>query len=98
MNKWKQVQKYLGLLFLPSIASVFFLGLALHGHGIIRVSVHILRNIVFLISRLPSAISMLWSEHSSTTKDSDSKRYTFLILIIGMPFLLILILLEDYDS
>lgn len=95
MNKWKQ---YIGLFFLPSFASIFLLGLALQGHGIIRVSIHILRNIFFLIPRLPSTIFMLWSEHSPTAKDSNSKRYNFFLLIIGMPFLLILILLDDYES
>jgi len=96
MGLIKKGLQSLGVIFLPGIASALFLGMAIQGNGIVRVSKHLFRNVKLLGLRLPKAF-VRYCKEDSTYEDS-SKSVRILTMIVGLPFLIVFLLLDDYEE
>ena len=92
----KYIQKSL-VVVAPVGASVLFLGAAFHGNGFMRVTKHVFRNIRILLPRTPSVLMRMWKERGQNPSDT-SLAMSIAILSIGWPFVLTLILLDDFEE
>ena len=97
MSWLKQITQYLGVILLPSIATVFFLGLAISGNGIIRVCTHIFKNIVLLAPRTPYVLTKMWQERH-VVFSTNQLAFKIIALIVGFPFVALFVLLDDYEE
>ena len=97
MSWIKQITQYLGVILLPSIATVLFLGLAISGNGVIRVCIHIFKNIVWLTPRTPYALTKMWKERH-VVFSTNHLAFKIIALIVGFPFVALLVLLDDYEE
>ena len=97
MSWIKRVTQYLGAMILPSTATIFFLGLAIYENGMLRVFTHICKNIVFLIPRIPNTIAKIWNERH-VVFSTDQLMFKLIALIVGFPFVMLFLLLDDYES
>ncbi len=97
MSWIKRSIQHLGALILPSTATAFFLGLAVYENGFFRVFTHISRNMILLAPRIPHVLKQMWNERKklSTTKDLA---FSVVVLTVGMPFIALLVLLDDYEE
>ena len=97
MSWIKRATQHLGALILPSTATAFFLGLAVYENGIIRVFSHVSRNIILLAPRTLHVLKQMWSERKELLS-TDQLVFNVIILIFGMPFIALLVLLDDYEE
>ena len=97
MSWIKRLTQHLGALILPSVATGFFLGLAVYEHGVLRVFRHLFQNIILLTPRIPNTIGQIWNERKALF-DSNHLGYTIVALVVGMPFVVLFVLLDDYEE
>ena len=97
MSRITRFTQYLGALFLPSIATVLFLGMAVYENGFLRVLKHFFRNIILLTPRIPHTIGKIWNERKKIL-DTSNLGFTVVVLTVGMPFVMLLVLLDDYEE
>ena len=97
MSWIKRFTQPLGALILPSTATAFFLGMAVYENGLVRVCKHVFRNIMILTPRIPNVIAQIWNERKDLLK-TKKLGSTIVVLAVGMPFLMLFVLLDDYEE
>ena len=97
MSWIKRFTQHLGAFILPSTATVFFLGMAVYENGLVRVFKHVFRNIMILTPRIPNVIGQMWNERKELLK-TKNLGFTIVVLTVGMPFLMLFVLLDDYEE
>ena len=87
------------ILMIPIIVNIASFGLALFavcGAGPWKVFKQVTRNIFILTPRVPSLIKQFLND--KTPKDKSDPWYEhYAILIIGMPFIFMMIILDDFE-
>ena len=97
MSWFKQITQYFGVILLPSIATILLLVLAISGNGFIRVCTHIFKNIVLLAPRTPYTLTKMWKERH-VVLSTNHLTFKMIALIIGFPFVVLFVLLDDYEE
>lgn len=97
MSWIQRFTQHLGAFILPSTATVFFLGMAVYENGIVRVFKHVFRNLMILTPRVPSVIGQMWNERKDLL-NTKNLGFTIVVLVAGMPFLMLFVLLDDYEE
>ena len=97
MSQIKRFTQHLGSLILPSTATIFFIGLAVYENGFVRVFTHVFRNVMILTPRIPHVFRQIWNERQ-TIFTVNNWACNLVYLTIGMPFILLFILLDDYEE
>lgn len=97
MSWIKRTAQHLGALTLPSTATAFLLGLAVYENGILRVFSHISRNIILLAPRTLHVLKQIWIERKELMS-TEQLVPNIIILIFGMPFIALLVLLDDHEE
>ena len=100
MKLRKFVQGVCGLTIFPLAGAMLFLGMALVPFSASRgwlVFSHMTKNAVLLLPRLPFLLWTLWTERSeSSSKEKMSLPMVVLLSVFGMPFIVMLLLLDDH--
>ena len=95
--KWiKKCAQGMMMVVMPSIATAMFIGMAIHGSGMIRVGTHLFRNILLLGPKIPRTLLQLWREDRYSTEGELTLPIRLVILLVGFPFVIVLVLLDDY--
>ena len=81
---------------MPSIATAMFIGMAIHGCGMIRVGTHLFRNILLLGPKIPRTLLQLWREDRYNSEGELALPIRLAIMVVGFPFVIVLVLLDDY--
>ena len=76
--------------------SGLFLALALSASSRFRLLHHIGRNVLYFIRRSPQLCKDLWTDRAVAMRAFGSMWISIPILIVGAPFILTLLLLDDY--
>ena len=96
----RSLQQVTAVVVLPISGAVFFGALALSpftGSRIWRVCLHVAKNTVRLLPRLPGLLQELWTDRMAAP---PAKRTSLPLLLlaatVGLPFIVVLLLLDDY--
>lgn len=95
MNVLKKVYTAILLLLSPAIASALFYALAVEGVGIIALGKHCTRRAIQIIPKLPSGIHMITKKTYEESSSFVSFLASLTIIIVGSPFIMTLLLLDD---
>ena len=100
------LKKCLQVVFSPIAVGIATVGLGLFavcGVGPWKVIKHVSRNIVLLTPRIPSLIKEMWTDtHKESVREDNpphrlSRYGHWAVLIIGLPFIVTMILLDDFE-
>ena len=83
------------LLLMPTIASSWLIIMAVQGNGVFGFCKHVSKNIIVLGSRIPQLIASI--DKKTFTSESFPSLLSVGIILVGMPFIVIMILLDDIE-
>jgi len=100
MRTREVLQGTLAIIIMPISATMLFLGMALVPFSASRgwfVCKHMAKNAAFLIPRLPGVLMELWRERAKAEAEDRMSIPMMLVLsIFAMPFIGVMLLLDDY--
>ena len=96
MHLLKRGVQVLMLPLLVGVASVGLGLLAICGAGPWKVLKHVMRNIVILTPRLPTLIKKIIEQ--PVPQDESLPKYCYIaLMVVGSPFIVMLIVLDDFE-
>ena len=95
MKKLQRIVLFPLLLLMPTIASSWMIIMAVQGNGVFGFCKHVSKNIIVLGSRIPQLIASL--DKKTFASESSPSLLSVGIILVGMPFIVIMILLDDIE-
>ena len=93
MNRLRKIVHYPLLMLIPTIAAIWLFLMAIQGHGLFRLCRHICQNTLLIGRRILKLLGALTKEDVYV----NPSFFSFVIILMGMPFVVVMILLDDIE-